>query len=79
MRVRVEVNLKNGVLDPQGRAVCQALHTLGFNEVEEVRIGKSIEIDVNETDAEKAKARATEMAQKLLTNMVIESFKVEII
>jgi phosphoribosylformylglycinamidine synthase PurS subunit len=76
MKVRVDIKLKNGVLDPQGRAVAHALHSLGFDEVEDVRIGKSIEIDVNTDNKEVAKTRATEMAQKLLANLVIESFEV---
>ncbi len=79
MKIRVDVKLKNGVLDPQGRAVAHALHTLGFEEVEDVRIGKAIELEVNETDKDKAKARAVEMAQKLLANLVIESYTVEIL
>lgn len=79
MKVKVEVKLKNGVLDPQGRAVQHALHTLGFDEVGEVRIGKSIELEVDATDKETAKARATEMAQKLLANLVIESYQVEVL
>ncbi len=76
MKIRVDVKLKNGVLDPQGRAVAHALHGLGFEEVEDVKIGKAIEIDVNETDEAKALERAKEMAQKLLANMVIESYSV---
>lgn len=79
MKIRVDVKLKSGVLDPQGRAVSHALNDLGFNEVLDVRIGKAIEIEVNETDREKAKSRAAEMATKLLANLVIESFSVEII
>lgn len=79
MKIRVDVKLKSGVLDPQGRAVSHALNDLGFSEVLDVRIGKAIEIEVNETDREKAKARAAEMATKLLANLVIESFSVEII
>lgn len=76
MKIRVDVKLKNGVLDPQGRAVAHALHGLGFDEVEDVKIGKAIEIDVNETDEAKALDRAKEMAQKLLANLVIESYSV---
>lgn len=79
MKIRVDVKLKPGVLDPQGRAVGQALHSLGFAEVGEVRIGKSIEIDIDTQDAEIAKSRGREMAQKLLANLVIESFEVSII
>jgi phosphoribosylformylglycinamidine synthase PurS subunit len=74
----VTVMLKDGVLDPQGRAIGQALHGLGFGQVGEVRAGKVIELDLAESDAVAAKAAAEEMARKLLANLVIESFKVEI-
>jgi phosphoribosylformylglycinamidine synthase len=70
--------LKTGVLDPQGKAIGQALHGLGFAGVGEVRAGKVIELELAETDAAAAKAQAEEMARKLLANTVIESFKVEI-
>lgn len=79
MKVRVDVKLKSGVLDPQGRAVAHALNDLGFEEVADVRIGKAIELEVNETDPQKAKERAGQMADKLLANLVIESYKVEIL
>ena len=75
----VTVMLKNGVLDPQGKAIGHALGTLGFQGVGEVRVGKRIELELAETDAAKAKAAAEEMARKLLANMVIESFSVEIV
>lgn len=74
----VHVRLKAGVLDPQGRAVAEALHGLGFGEVSEARIGKTIEIELDETDPAVAKERAGEMARRLLANPVIESFSVEI-
>ena len=70
--------LKAGVLDPQGRAIAQALHNLGFAQVNDVRAGKVIELDLAETDPATAKTAAEAMAQKLLANTVIESFKVEI-
>ena len=78
MKARVTVMLKTGVLDPQGEAVRHALGTLGFQGVESVRQGKVIELDLAETDPAKAKAQAEAMAQKLLANTVIESFRVEI-
>jgi phosphoribosylformylglycinamidine synthase len=78
MKAIVTVMLKDGVLDPQGKAIGHALHTLGFPQVGEVRAGKIIELDLTETDAAAAKRAAEEMAQKLLANTVIESFKVEI-
>ena len=79
MKAIVTVMLKNGVLDPQGKAIGHALGTLGFNGVGEVRVGKRIELELAETDPAKAKAAADEMARKLLANLVIESFSVEIV
>jgi phosphoribosylformylglycinamidine synthase len=70
--------LKTGVLDPQGKAIGQALHGLGFAGVGEVRAGKVIELELAETDPARAKAQAEDMARKLLANTVIESFRVEI-
>jgi phosphoribosylformylglycinamidine synthase len=78
MKATVTVMLKDGVLDPQGRAIGQALHHLGFGNVGEVRAGKVIELELAETDAGAARARAEEMARKLLANQVIERFTVEI-
>ncbi|OYV36842.1 MAG: phosphoribosylformylglycinamidine synthase [Acidocella sp. 20-61-6] len=78
MKAIVTVMLKNGVLDPQGKAIGHALNALGFPQVGEVRAGKVIELELQETDAAKAKAAAEDMAQKLLANTVIESFKVDI-
>jgi len=70
--------LKNGVLDPQGEAVRHALGQLGFDGVEGVRQGKVIELDLAETDAEKAREAVTQMCEKLLANTVIESYSVEV-
>ena len=70
--------LKAGVLDPQGKAIAHALHTLGFSGVGEVRAGKVIELELTETDPDKARAMAEEMARKLLANTVIESFRVTV-
>ena len=78
MKLRVTVMPKAGVLDPQGKAIGQALSGLGFAGVEEVRAGKLIELEVAETDPARAKAAAEDMARKLLANTVIESFRVEI-
>ncbi len=78
MKAIVTIMLKNGVLDPQGKAIGHALNNLGFAQVGEVRMGKIIELELAETDAAKAKAEAEEMARKLLANTVIESFKIEI-
>ena len=76
MKAIVTVMLKEGVLDPQGKAIAQALRGLGFAGVGEVRAGKVIEIEIAETDPEKARATASEMARKLLANLVIERFSV---
>ncbi len=78
MKARVHVTLKTGVLDPQGEAVRHSLGALGFEGVGEVRIGKVIELDVNETDRAAAEARVREMCEKLLANTVIENYAVEI-
>ncbi len=78
MKVRVDVMLKPGVLDPQGAAVREALGNMGFEGVREVRQGKVIELDLAEEDPDAARAQATEMAEKLLANLVIESYRVEI-
>jgi phosphoribosylformylglycinamidine synthase len=78
MKAVVTVMLKDGVLDPQGRAIGHALGNLGFQGVGEVRAGKVIELDLAETDPVKAKAAAEEMARRLLANTVIEGFRVDI-
>jgi phosphoribosylformylglycinamidine synthase len=79
MKARVTVMLKSGVLDVQGEAVRHALGTLGFAGVNGVRQGKVIELDLAETDVAAAKAAVTEMCEKLLSNTVIESYRVEIL
>jgi phosphoribosylformylglycinamidine synthase subunit PurS len=72
----VTVMLKEGVLDPQGKAIHHALGTLGFTGVNDVRAGKLIVLELSETDPAKAQAEAEDMARKLLANTVIESFRV---
>ncbi len=79
MKARVHVTLKNGVLDPQGAAVRHSLGALGFEGVERVRQGKIIEIELAETDADKAKAQIKDMCERLLANTVIEDYSVEIL
>jgi len=79
MKARVQVMLKDGVLDPQGAAVRHALGTLGFEGVGAVRQGKVIELELDETDPDRAEAQAREMCEKLLANTVIESYRVELI
>ena len=78
MKVIVNIQLKEGVLDPQGKAVHHALSSLHFNEVSDVRIGKQIILDLDESDEEKAKARVTQMCEELLANTVIENYEIEI-
>lgn len=79
MRARVYVTLKPGVLDPAGQAVESSLHTLGFDEVGEVRLGKFVELDVKAKDSATAKQRVEQMAAKLLANTVVENYRVEIL
>jgi phosphoribosylformylglycinamidine synthase len=79
MKARVEVMLRQGVLDPQGEAVRHALAALGFQGVESVRQGKLIELELAEDDPGRAEAQVREMCEKLLANTVIESYRVEIV
>ena len=78
MKAVVTVMLKSGVLDPQGKAIGQALHGLGFAGIGEVRAGKVIELELAGSDPVAARAQAEDMARKLLANTVIESFRVDI-
>ena len=78
MKAIVTVMLKPGVLDPQGKAISHALQTLGFAGVGEVRAGKVIELELSEHDPARARASAEDMARKLLANLVIAGFHVEI-
>lgn len=78
MKARVQVMLKNGVLDPQGKAIEHSLASLGFSNVDEVRMGKVIEVDVAETDIDKARVQITDMCEKLLANTVIERYEIEL-
>jgi len=78
MKARVHVTLKNGVLDPQGRAIAHALSSLGFGGVDDVRQGKYIELDLTETDKTRARDQVEAMCKKLLANTVIENYAIEI-
>ena len=78
MKARVFITLKNGVLDPQGKAIGHALNGLGFASVGEVRQGKVIDLDLSETDAARARASLKEMCDKLLANTVIEKYEIEL-
>ena len=76
MKVKIIVTLKNGVLDPQGKAIQQTLRGMNFSNVNEVRQGKYFDIEVNEKNDAKAKSQVEEMCKKLLANLVIEDFKI---
>ena len=76
MKIKVIVTLKNGVLDPQGKAIQQTLNGMNFSNVSEVRQGKYFEIEVRENDENKAKSEVEEMCKKLLANLVIEDYKI---
>ncbi len=76
MKIKVIVTLKNGVLDPQGKAIQQTLNGMGFENVKEVRQGKYFDIEVNENDEAKGKYKVEDMCKKLLANIVIEDFKI---
>ncbi len=78
MKAKVHVTLKQGVLDPQGKAVQHALEALGFGGVADVRQGKFIELELTETDPAKAETEVEAMCKKLLANTVIEDFRVDI-
>ncbi len=76
MKIKVIVTLKNGVLDPQGKAIQQTLNGMGFTNVNEVKQGKYFDIEVSENDETKAKSKVEDMCRKLLANLVIEDFKI---
>ncbi len=78
MKARIRITLKNGVLDPQGKAIQNALSGLGFKGVEEVRQGKYIEVDLAATDEAAARAEVEKMCQELLANTVIEDYAFEL-
>ena len=78
MKATIYISLKKGVLDPQGKAIENALGQLGFNGVDNVRQGKMIELDLADTDASEARNRLQEMCEKLLANTVIENFDIRL-
>lgn len=78
MRARVFVTLKPSVFDPQGRTIADALHSLGYRGVTDVRQGKYFELDLQAGSADEAKSLAAEVADKLLANPVIESYRIEV-
>jgi len=78
MKAKIHITLKNGVLDPQGRAIAGALHNMGFAQVADVRQGKYIEVEVKETDRKKAESAVEKMCAGLLANTVVENYRYEI-
>lgn len=78
MKAKVTITLKHGVLDPQGKAIGNALTSLGFDGIGEVRQGKLIELDLAETDPAKARAALESMCQRLLANTVIEDYAIDL-
>ncbi len=79
MKAKIHISLKNGVLDPQGKAIETALHGLGFDSARNVRQGKLIELDLDASDEAEARRLADEMCQKLLANPVMESYTIELV
>ena len=78
MKATIYISLKNGVLDPQGKAIENALGQLGFDGVENVRQGKMIELELADKDANQARDRLQEMCEKLLANTVIENYDIRL-
>ena len=78
MKAKIHITLKSGVLDPQGKAIAHALGSLGFSGVNDVRQGKYIELDLDETDPDKARSTLDDMCTKLLANTVIENYAIEL-
>ncbi len=78
MKAKIYITLKDGIHDPQGQAVQRSLHTLGFEAVQDVRMGKLLEIDLQDMEKESAETTIKKMCQKLLANTVIEDFRYEL-
>lgn len=78
MKARIKITLKSGVLDPQGKAIQNALGALGFGGVGNVRQGKYIELDLDESDPDRAREEVTAMCERLLANTVIENYAIDI-
>ncbi len=78
MKAKIHVTLKQGILDPQGKAIEHALESLGFANAGNVRVGKYMEVDVQETDRAKAEAQVKQMCDTLLANTVIEEYRYEL-
>ena len=78
MKAKIHVTLKQGILDPQGKAIEHALDSLGFKNAENVRVGKYMELELRETDKTKAEAQLKSMCEKLLANTIIEEYRYEL-
>ena len=78
MHAIVNISLKEGVLDPQGRAISHSLNDLGFKEVSDVRVGKQILLEIDESDPARLRQRVARMCETLLSNTVIEDYEIEI-
>ena len=76
MKIKVIVTLKEGVLDPQGKAIQKTLNGMNFSEISQARQGKYFDINVNIDDEKKAKSKVEEVCKKLLANLVIEDYKI---
>ena len=79
MFIKFYIKPRKGVLDPQGRAVAENLRSLGFENVKDVKVGKYIEVFIEETDRDKAIEKAKEMAKKALVNEIIEDYEFEVV
>ena len=79
VKAKIHVTLKAGILDPQGKAIEQALATLGYTSASNVRTGKYLELDLNEMAKEKAEAQVKAMCEKLLANTIIEEYRYELV
>jgi phosphoribosylformylglycinamidine synthase len=79
MKAIVNIFLKEGVLDPQGKAIHHALDAIGFEGVKDVRMGKQIVLDLDITDKKKALAEVEKMAEEILANTVIEDYTIELV
>lgn len=79
MLVKIYVTLREGILDPQGKAVLHSLHTMGYKSVEDVRIGRYIEVNINNSSEEELDTKIREMCSRLLANPIIEDFRYEVI
>lgn len=78
MKAKIHVTLKQGILDPQGKAIEHALDSLGFKSAANVRVGKYMELDLNQADKAKAEAEVKAMCEKLLANTIIEEYRYEL-